>query len=118
MGNTPEEVFVKNLEKALDSYSFKPNMVGGYVSEMSPAHLERLAETMLYIINSWALNWKYNNSMFPKNVAEFGWFLMEGVEKWQTQAEYPVSSIMKVRHEFLQGLAEAERREREQGLGS
>ena len=101
MPKQPEEIFVDNLRKSLDSYSFQPNRIGSYVNDLSVEEMERLAETMLYIIDSWETSWRYNDSMLPKHIAEFGHFLSLGLAMWLQQSDTPQRRIMKTRAEFL-----------------
>lgn len=85
---SPEDEFVKAITKHLDSLSFQPHMVGFSVLKLNDVMSERLAETMLYILNAWGGVYRNNTRDVPFNVAELGYYLMEGAHKWLQEGRH------------------------------
>lgn len=85
MAMSKERAFIEAIKKFLDSLEFTPSFVGNEVRHLRGYHQERLAEVIIYIINTWFLAWAYKNDSVPDNVKELSYYLMLGFNTWKDE---------------------------------
>lgn len=82
--------FFNDMVKHMDSLSFDPYMLGLVMNDSdTPGYIyERIAETFICMANSWTLNRNSGVLVYPRNVTEFGTYVMDASLNWVRNGEH------------------------------
>lgn len=82
-----EEKLAKQLQ-VVSNYNFHPEHMTQYIRQMDHETQERLAETIVFILDAWARYHKYNDIVAaPESVKSFGLALSGARVVWQMHTD-------------------------------